>query len=194
MILNRKIAHDWYDGSIPDNVVFDSTNLIDTSYSFRRFRSRAKDALVLGRGSAIYANSGFDLGPDARVAIGAFAMINGADIVCDGAITIGDHGLISWNVLLMDNCRAPRSLAKRRAYIDAILRDDARAILHRTRPQPIVIGANVWIGHDCVVLPGVTIGAGSIIGARSVVFDSVPEFVVAAGNPARVIRRLDGAH
>ena len=36
--------------SFPDNVVFDDTNLIDTSYSFRRFRSRAKDALKLGRG------------------------------------------------------------------------------------------------------------------------------------------------
>ena len=194
MTPGRKIAHDWYDGSIPDNVVFDSTNLIDTSYSFRRFRSRVKDALILGRGSAIYANSGFDLGPDARVAIGAFTMINGAEIICDEAISIGDHGLISWNVLLMDNCRVPRALEKRRAYVDAILRNDTRAIVHRAQPQPIVIGANVWIGHDCIVLPGVTIGAGSIIGARSVVFESVPEFAIAAGNPARVIRRLDGAH
>ena len=190
MTPGRTIAHDWYDGIIPDNVVFDSTNHIDTSYSFRRFRSRAKDALILGRGSAIYANSGFDLGPDARVEIGAFTMINGAEIVCDEAIRIGDHGLISWNVLLMDNYRVPRALEKRRAYVDAILRNDARAIVHRAKPRPIVIGANVWIGHDCVVLPGVEIGAGSIIGARSVVFESVPELTIAAGNPARVIRGL----
>lgn len=141
---DRKLAHDWHGGVVPDNVVFDDTNLIDTSYSFRRFRSRATDALRLGRGAAIYANSGFDLGPDARVEIGDFAMINGAEIVCDESILIGDYALISWNVLLMDNCRAPRSTAQRRAYVDAILRSNSRAIEFRMQPKPIVIGANVW--------------------------------------------------
>jgi acetyltransferase-like isoleucine patch superfamily enzyme len=193
VIPGRKLAHDWHDGVVPDNVVFDDTNVIDTSYSFRRFRSRAKDALKLGRGAAIYANSGFDLGPDAQMEIGDFAMINGAEIVCDDSIRIGDYALISWNVLLMDNRRAPRLLAQRRAYVDAILRNNPRAMDFQTQASPIVIGANVWIGHDCVVLPGVTIGNGSIIGARSVVIESVPEFAVAAGNPARVIRRLDNA-
>ena len=190
----RKLANDWYDGVIPDNVVFDDSNFIDTSYSFRRFRSRAKDALKLGRGAAIYTNSGFDLGPDARVEIGDFAMINGAEIVCDESIRIGDYALISWNVLLIDNCRAPRAIAQRRAYVAEILRNNTRAIGLQTQGRAIVIGANVWIGHDCVVLPGVTIGQGSIVGARSVVVESVPEFAVAAGNPARVIRRLDAAH
>jgi acetyltransferase-like isoleucine patch superfamily enzyme len=187
----RKLAHDWYEGAIPDNVVFDDTNFIDTSYSFRRFRSKAEDAVRLGRGAAIYVNSGFDLGPNARVEIGAYTMINGAEIVCDDAIRIGDYGLISWNVLLMDNYRVPRSIGGRRAYIDAILQNESRAIRLRTRARPIAIGNNVWIGHDSVVLPGVSIGDGSIIGARSVVFDSVPDSAVAAGNPARVVRRLD---
>lgn len=191
MTLGRKLAHDWHDGVIPDNVVFNDTNLIDTSYSFRRFRSRMNEALTLGRGSAIYANSGFDLGPGARVEIGAFTMINGAEIVCDDSIEIGAHGLISWNVLLMDNYRVPRAIERRRAYLDAILQNDLRAIGLQTQPSPIVIGSNVWIGQDCVVLPGVSIGNGSIIGARSGVIESIPEFSVAAGNPARVIRRLE---
>ena len=60
----------------------------------------------------------------------------------------------------------------------------------QTHAKPIVIGDNVWIGHDSVVLPGVAIGSGSIVGARSVVTESIPDFAVAAGNPARVIRRL----
>jgi len=190
MTLGRKLADDWYDGVIPDNVVFDDTNFIDTSYSFRRFRSRMSDALTLGRGSAIYVNSGFDLGPDAHVQIGAFTMINGAEIVCDEAIRIGDYGLISWNVVLMDNYRVPCSIEKRRAYIHAILQNSLRAIDLQTRAKPIIIGDNVWIGHDSVVLPGVQIGSGSIVGARSVVTESVPDLAVAAGNPARVIRRL----
>jgi acetyltransferase-like isoleucine patch superfamily enzyme len=184
----RKLAHDWYDGTVPDNVVYDDTNYIDTSYYFRRFRSRAEDALKLGRGASVYNNTVFDLGRNARVEIGAFTMVNGANMVCDDAIRIGDHTLISWNVVLMDTYRTPRTLIERRAYLEGILRGDAGAI--KTRAWPVVIGSNVWIGHDCVILPGVSIGNGSVIGARSVIVESIPDFAVAAGNPARVIRRL----
>ncbi len=190
MMSGRRLAHDWYEGLIPDNVTFDDTTFIGTSYSFLRFKSRMSDALTLGSGSAVYANSGFDLGPDARVKVGAFTLINGAQIVCDEAIRIGDYGLISWNVVIMDNYRVPRLLDERRAYIRAILQDHPRAFALQTRAKPIVIGDNVWIGHDSVVLPGVEIGNGSIVGARSVVTESIPDLAVAAGNPARVIRRL----
>jgi acetyltransferase-like isoleucine patch superfamily enzyme len=47
-----------------------------------------------------------------------------------------------------------------------------------------------WIGFDVCVLPGVTIGEGAIVGARSVVAGDVPPYTVVAGNPARVVRRL----
>jgi acetyltransferase-like isoleucine patch superfamily enzyme len=190
MISGRRLAHDWYDGVVPDNVVFDDTNIIDTSFSFLRFKSRMDNALTLGRRAAIYSGSGFDLGPDARVRIGAFTMINNAQIICDDEIRIGDYGLISWNVVLMDNYRAPCSIEKRRAYIRAILRNSPGAIALQTRAKPIAIGDNVWIGHDSVVLPGVEIGNGSIIGARSVVTESIPDLAIAAGNPARVMRQL----
>jgi acetyltransferase-like isoleucine patch superfamily enzyme len=49
----------------------------------------------------------------------------------------------------------------------------------------------VWIGFDACVLPGVTIGEGSVVGAKSVVNENVPPYTVVAGNPARVIRQLD---
>lgn len=57
--------------------------------------------------------------------------------------------------------------------------------------KPITICDDVWIGGHVSVLPGVTIGKGSVIGAGSVVNRDIPEGVVAAGNPCRVIRRLD---
>ena len=185
------LAHDWYDGVIPDNVIFDSSNYIDTSYSFRCFRSRMEQALKLGRSAAIYSNTMFDLGPKARVVVGAFSMLNGVAIVCDEAIHIGDYALISWNVILMDNYRAPRPIVERRAYLEALLSNEPSVVDLQERPRPITIGANVWIGHDSVVLPGVSIGTGSIIGARSVVSDSIPDFGIAVGNPARVIRYLE---
>jgi maltose O-acetyltransferase len=55
---------------------------------------------------------------------------------------------------------------------------------------PVSIGPNCWIGGAAVILPGVTIGANSVIGAGSVVTRDVPADAVAAGNPCRVLRRL----
>lgn len=55
---------------------------------------------------------------------------------------------------------------------------------------PVTIGDNVWIGGDVVILPGVTIGSSSIIGAGSVVTKDVPEWVIAAGNPCKVVRKI----
>lgn len=55
---------------------------------------------------------------------------------------------------------------------------------------PITIGDNVWIGGNVVICPGVKIGSGSVIGAGSVVLKDVPENVIAAGNPCRVIRAI----
>ncbi|KAA9132907.1 acyltransferase [Microbacterium caowuchunii] len=58
------------------------------------------------------------------------------------------------------------------------------------RVAPVRIGEGAWLGQNCVVLPGVTIGRGSVIGANSVVREDIPDRVVAAGAPARVLRRL----
>ncbi len=52
-----------------------------------------------------------------------------------------------------------------------------------------VIGNDVWIGRDAIVMPGVRIGDGAIIGTAAVVTKDVPAYAVAAGNPARVVKR-----
>lgn len=58
--------------------------------------------------------------------------------------------------------------------------------------RPVVIGDDVWIGTQSIVLPGIHVGDHAIIGAGSVVANDVPEWAIAVGNPARVIRsRLD---
>ena len=59
-----------------------------------------------------------------------------------------------------------------------------------TYGRPIVIEDKVWIGINSTVLPGVTIGYGSIVGANSVVTRSVPPMTVVAGNPARVVKEI----
>ena len=57
--------------------------------------------------------------------------------------------------------------------------------------QPIVIGEDCWFGGQVIVLPGVTIGNGVVVGAGSVVTKSVPDMVVVAGNPARIIKKTE---
>ncbi|BCS32422.1 maltose O-acetyltransferase [Luteitalea sp. TBR-22] len=60
----------------------------------------------------------------------------------------------------------------------------------RESGRPITIGDDVWVGGGAIILPGVTVGARSVVGAGSVVTRDVPDDVVVAGNPCRVIRRL----
>lgn len=55
---------------------------------------------------------------------------------------------------------------------------------------PVAIGDNVWIGGNCVILPGVKIGSNTVIGAGSIVTKEIPDNVLAAGNPCKVIREI----
>jgi acetyltransferase-like isoleucine patch superfamily enzyme len=62
------------------------------------------------------------------------------------------------------------------------------AILHK---GPTILGDNVWLGRSAAVMPGVTIGDGSVIGANAVVTRDIPPNCFAAGAPAKVIRKLE---
>lgn len=57
--------------------------------------------------------------------------------------------------------------------------------------EPVLIKSGTWIGANCIILPGVTIGNNSVIGAGSVVTKSIPDGVVAFGNPARVYKKIE---
>ena len=191
MTPDRKLEWDWFSGTVPENVVLGDKAYLETTYSFQLFRSAVPAAVRLGRGSSIYLGVMFDLGRDARMSVGDFTLMNGSRIICDAQITIGDYCLISWNTVLMDTYRAPVSAAVRRPLLEEAVRRLPRRLEAAEPARPIQIGHGVWIGFDSVVLPGVTIGDGAIVGARSVVTTDVPLYAIVAGNPARVIRQLD---
>ena len=191
MTPDRKLEWDWFPGRVPENVTLDDTAYLETTYSFHLFRSREADAVRIGRGASIYLGVMFDLGPAARVRVGDFTLMNGSRVICDAAIEIGDYCLISWNTVFMDTYRVPVEPALRRPLLEAATQRSPRVFQADVPARPIRVGNNVWIGFDSCVLPGRSIGDGSIVGARSVVVEDVPPYTVVAGNPARVIRRLE---
>jgi carbonic anhydrase/acetyltransferase-like protein (isoleucine patch superfamily) len=190
MSTGRRLSWDWFPGTIPENVFVDETAYVETTFSFQFFRSTRARGVEYGRGSSTYLGTMFDVGPQGRVRLGAYALVHGARIICDSQVTIGDYALISWNVVLMDTYRVPTDATERRRELELVPTRVPRLASASVEAKPITIERNVWIGFDTCVLPGVTIGEGSIVGARSVVTTNVPPFTIVGGNPARIIREI----
>ena len=98
------------------------------------------------------------------------------------SIVIGNHVNIGADSILLD------SDAHSLSYVD---RRNVELDFKNKANKPIVIGDDVLIGTRCIILKGVHIGARSIIGSGSIVVNDIPEDCIAAGNPARVIRRFN---
>jgi acetyltransferase-like isoleucine patch superfamily enzyme len=180
----RVIEGDWYPGTIPAGAQIDETAYIGSSYSFVRYRSQRAVGVQIGRGASLCDASSVDIGPRGVVRLGEYALVTAARIVCDAEIEIGDYALVSWDVVLMDSYRVALDPSeRRRAALSGWPEEEAGA-------RPIRLGRNCWVGFGACVLPGVTIGEGSIVAARSVVAADVPPYVVVAGSPARVVRSL----
>jgi maltose O-acetyltransferase len=119
-----------------------------------------------------------------------------APFYCDyGAqITLGDGVFVNMNCVFLDP--APITIGAHAQLGPAV------QLLTATHPldaaartagpelaRPITIGPRAWLGGGVIVLPGVTIGADTVVGAGSVVVRDLPAGVVAVGNPCRVVRR-----
>ena len=114
---------------------------------------------------------------DPVVRIGSRCLIGkGSGIVGHFCIEIGDDVWTGHHVYITD---------QNHGYQDVSI-----PISLQTQPErPVRIGDGSWLGHGTVVLPGAQIGRHVTIGANSVVTGTIPDFCVAAGNPARVIRQ-----
>jgi acetyltransferase-like isoleucine patch superfamily enzyme len=133
--------------------------------------------------------------PDRFVRFTVWAMGDADDPAQTGHIDIGDYALFCPGVRIDSGIRIQvgnNCMLAANAYLSDA---DWHDIYDRTAPignrAPIVLEDNVWIGDSAVVCKGVTIGANSVIGAGSVVTHDIPANVVAAGNPAQVIKPLD---
>jgi lipopolysaccharide O-acetyltransferase len=94
-------------------------------------------------------------------------------------VEIGDDALLASNIFISDN---------QHGHLDAVRPYKYQPL---DRIAPVTVGQGCWIGQHVVILPGVSIGEMSIVGANSVVTESVPPRSIVVGAPARVLRRWD---
>lgn len=122
-----------------------------------------------------------------NIFLGSDVIINmNCTFVDDRSIHIGDRVLIASNVQIYTASHPV--LPKERLAPDW---KEQNTTFFRTYARPVIIENNVWIGGGSILLPGVTIGENSVIGAGSIVNRSIPANCVAVGNPCRVIRHFD---
>jgi acetyltransferase-like isoleucine patch superfamily enzyme len=135
--------------------------------------ARCGDGLVMLQGVYIY--------PLNRVTVGRNFLVAGNVMInAGGGFTAGDDVLIGPQTKIWT--------------INQRFDDPAKPVREQGYEQkPVVIGNDVWIGAQCVILPGVTIGDHAVVGAGSVVSRDVPPWSIAVGNPARVVRSRDGS-
>ena len=175
-----------YDANYNKEIVEARTRCADLCYDFNQCRpsdTKKQKALleqILGsiKGNSVitapfYCDYGFN------ISIGENFYTNHNVTILDGAkVTFGDNVFIAPNCVFSTSGHA----------IDSEQRGRGLEIA-----WPITVGDNVWIGANVSVLPGVTIGSDTIIGAGSVVNRDIPSGVIAAGNPCKVIRKITEA-
>lgn len=135
---------------------------------------------ISGNPIGVYSRCTFIASDGATLRIGDNVGISQSAIVAKADITIGDNVKIGGGSVIYSTDFHSLSPEDRNSDRDAELANSA----------PVVIDDNVFIGAHCIVLKGVTIGRNSVIGAGSVVTRSIPDNVIAAGNPCRVIREI----
>jgi acetyltransferase-like isoleucine patch superfamily enzyme len=149
------------------------------------FRVARGDKISIGDYCLIGSNSWFmiptDDSPTPTIVLGNRVRMNQTQISAVSSVIIEDGVAIARGVYISDHTHGF-------AQPDVFIRDQPL-----DRIAPVRIGRGAWIGQNAIIMPGVTIGAGAVIGALSVVRDDVPARTVVAGIPARIIRSLPGA-
>ena len=131
---------------------------------------------LLGKSENAFINPPFycDYGSHIEVGKNFFANYN-CTIIDVAKVTIGDNCQMAPNVAIYTAGHPLHPVSRNSLYEYGI---------------SVTIGDNVWIGGNTVILPGVHIGSNTVIGAGSVVTKDIPDWVVAAGNPCRVIKKI----
>lgn len=115
-----------------------------------------------------------------KIEIGDHVGISGSTLYCRKHIVIGNHTIIGANCKIMDNDMHSLDVEERNADIFTNL-----------PCRDVIIGDNVFIGCNSIILKGTQVGNNCVIGAGSVVSGKYPDNVIIAGNPARIIKQIE---
>lgn len=148
-------------------------NFMDRS-DFQGLEEAVRD--LLGKSDGAFINPPFycDYGTNIEVGKNFFANYN-CTILDVAKVRIGDNCQLAPNVAIYTAGHPVHPVSRNSGY---------------EYGKEITIGDNVWIGGNAVICPGVHIGNNVVIGAGSVVTKDVPDWVIAAGNPCRVLRKI----
>jgi maltose O-acetyltransferase len=152
-------------------------SLNDTSPGDLELRRRLLAELFGGAIDTVTIEPPFYCDYGANITLGSRVYFNYNCIILDSApVRIGNDVIVGPSVQIYTPLH-PMKASERRTWLESA--------------QPVEIGSDVWIGGGAVICPGTRVGPRSVIGAGSVVTRDIPENVFAAGNPCRVIRRID---
>lgn len=119
-----------------------------------------------------------------KLVFGSNVILNDSvHIAASSSVVISDNVLIASKVFIADHNHGSYS----GAGSSPLSHPNDREIV----AKPVIIAEDVWIGEFVAVLPGVTIGKGSIVGAMSVVSKDIPPYSIAVGSPAKVIKQYN---
>lgn len=132
------------------------------------------DDTVIGRGSSLIC-----LNHDACIIIGNKCLLtNAVNIYSAGQVIIDDFAMLAAGVFVADTTHC---------YEAGDIPYSQQGL---TDPEPVTIHMGAWIGQNSIILPGCSVGYCSIVGANSVVTKPVPDYSIAVGSPARVIKKF----
>ena len=138
--------------------------------------------LRLGDRVRIYDGCRFSIdaiGPQSGISLSADVALNfGCYIDGSGGVSIGARSIFGPNVVIVSS---------QHRITAASIRESGKTF------ETVVIGEDVWVGANAVVLAGVTIGDGAVVGAGAIVTKNVPARTIAVGNPARILRERPAA-
>jgi len=149
----------------------------------------SRESVIIGEGTHI-AGLLFTANNKGRISIGHHSFIGeGTRLYSVIGITIGNNVQIAHNVNIFDNnIHSLDPIERQKEFI--VNTTQGFIQINDLREKEVIIGDNVWIGAGAFILKGVTIGENTIVGAGSVVVKSLPANVVAAGNPAKIIKSI----
>ena len=167
---------------------------IDNCYVENR-KSEKRFLIEVGNDSMISGSYIFEIGTG-KINVGSRTFIGGGTFICIDEIQIDDDVMISWGCTVVDN--NSHSIVWSERQLDVLNWkqgiDEGKIGFYKNwsnvERKKIHIKNKAWIGFNCIILKGVTIGEGAIVGAGSVVTKDVPDWTIVAGNPAKIIRTI----